>query len=260
MTLRNPGVRKVIESSGREFMEFMTTNISQRSLAGVARARKITITPTPGWTCRGHFRGKSEVARLTEEIDRRRSLRGRGSQEERREESSLSRTKRMRRMNRDLDEVGRGRSLVYGRALVVRGRESGGKRERTKEKPLKTETRGGAEQETRHERGEDNRGQARYTAQDASNFIRVHDATDDARDLAADNPPSAAPLRREDSVQDFVDDEPRKISPEELGMDISAEERERASARQDCIADQMWKDYLACLAERGEEPQGELVI
>jgi hypothetical protein len=92
------------------------------------------------------------------------------------------------------------------------------------------------------------------------NFIRVHDAADDARDLAADGPPPAAPLRREDSVQDFVGDELREISAEELGMDISAEERERASARRDCIAEQMWKDYLSCLAERGEEPQGELVI
>jgi hypothetical protein len=92
------------------------------------------------------------------------------------------------------------------------------------------------------------------------NFVRVHDAADDARDLAADGPPPAAPLRREDSVQDFVGDEPREISPEELGMDISAEERERASARRDRIAEQMWKDYLICLAERGELPQEELVI
>jgi hypothetical protein len=90
------------------------------------------------------------------------------------------------------------------------------------------------------------------------NFIRVHDATDDAQDLAADGPPSAAPLRHEDSVQDFVGDEPREISLEELGMDISAEEREWASARWDCIAEQMWKNYLACLAERGEKPQGGL--
>jgi hypothetical protein len=44
-------------------------------------------------------------------------------------------------------------------------------------------------------------------------FIRVHDAADDARDLAADGPPSAAPLRHEDSVQDFVGNEPREISP-----------------------------------------------
>jgi hypothetical protein len=92
------------------------------------------------------------------------------------------------------------------------------------------------------------------------NFICVHDAADEAQDLTPDGPPPAVPLRREDSVQDFVGDEPRGISPEELGMDISAEERERASARRDCIAEQMWKDYLACLAERGEEPQGELVI
>jgi hypothetical protein len=54
------------------------------------------------------------------------------------------------------------------------------------------------------------------------NFICVHDAADDARDLAPDGPPSAAPLHHEDSVQDFVGDEPREI-PEELGMDISAE-------------------------------------
>jgi hypothetical protein len=40
-------------------------------------------------------------------------------------------------------------------------------------------------------------------------------------------------------VQDFVGDEPCEISAEELGMDISAEEREWASARRDCIAEQM---------------------
>lgn len=92
------------------------------------------------------------------------------------------------------------------------------------------------------------------------NFIRVHDAADEARDLAADGAPAAAPPRREDSVQDFVGDEPREILPEELGMDISAAERERASACRDRIAEQMWQDYLTCLADRGEEPQGELVI
>jgi hypothetical protein len=92
------------------------------------------------------------------------------------------------------------------------------------------------------------------------NFIHVHDAADDAQDLGTDPPHLATPLRREDSLRDFVGDEPREISAEELGMDISAEERDRASDRRDRIAEQMWQDYLRCLAERGEQPEAELVV
>lgn len=85
------------------------------------------------------------------------------------------------------------------------------------------------------------------------NFLRIHEGDDDAHDLA---PTSQNLLRREgsDRLEDFIQDEPREISPEELGMLISAEEKARASARRDRIAQQMWKDYVALLAERGGTP------
>ncbi|KAJ7802459.1 hypothetical protein B0H13DRAFT_2389572 [Mycena leptocephala] len=90
------------------------------------------------------------------------------------------------------------------------------------------------------------------------NFIRIHDTADDAQDLVTNPPYLATPLRREDSLRDFLGDEPREISAEELGMDISTEERDQASDHRDRIAEQMWQDYLRCLAERGEQP--ELVV
>ena len=85
------------------------------------------------------------------------------------------------------------------------------------------------------------------------NFVRIHDRDDNAEDLAndAENAP-----RREDSshLEDFVSTGPREITPEELGMHISDEERARASARRDRIANQMWADYVTYLAAHGEVP------
>jgi hypothetical protein len=47
---------------------------------------------------------------------------------------------------------------------------------------------------------------------------------------------------------DFIDEEPREISPEELGFSISAEERKWVSEYRDCMAQEMWDDYVAHLA------------
>ncbi|KAJ6510776.1 hypothetical protein C8R45DRAFT_814109, partial [Mycena sanguinolenta] len=83
------------------------------------------------------------------------------------------------------------------------------------------------------------------------NFVRIHDASDDAVDFGPDSD-VPGPIRREDSMQDFIQPEPREISPEELGMEISAEERTRATLRRGQIAQRMWDDYVALLAERGQ--------
>ncbi|KAJ7195093.1 hypothetical protein GGX14DRAFT_336261, partial [Mycena pura] len=81
------------------------------------------------------------------------------------------------------------------------------------------------------------------------NFIRVHDGEDEALDLdgqgTAAHAGGSPSLRREDSAQGFVGPEPREITPQELGRDISPEEAARASHRRDTIAEQMWVDYLA---------------
>jgi hypothetical protein len=85
------------------------------------------------------------------------------------------------------------------------------------------------------------------------NFVRIHDASDDAVDLSTESD-APGPIQREDSMQDFIEMQPREISPEELGMEISAEERVRATNRRDAIAQKMWEDYVAVLAERGMVP------
>ncbi|KAJ7667199.1 hypothetical protein B0H17DRAFT_950616, partial [Mycena rosella] len=85
------------------------------------------------------------------------------------------------------------------------------------------------------------------------NFVRIHDETDDAEDLA-DEPPDPSQHRVSNGLDDFVEVEPREISPEELGINISEAEKVRASARRDRIARQMWDDYVALLVERGEVP------
>ncbi|KAF8145063.1 hypothetical protein K438DRAFT_1589103, partial [Mycena galopus ATCC 62051] len=86
------------------------------------------------------------------------------------------------------------------------------------------------------------------------NFLRIHDRTDEARDLGPNNTP-----QREGSAssfEDFVQAGPieiREIAPEELGMQITEAERNRAAARRDRIAQQMWEDYLAYRQMHGDE-------
>ncbi|KAJ7085991.1 hypothetical protein B0H15DRAFT_782549, partial [Mycena belliarum] len=84
------------------------------------------------------------------------------------------------------------------------------------------------------------------------NFLRIHDASDDAEDLAEmdDDSPERREARR---LSDFIEREPREISAEELGWNIPPEERVRAAARRDKIAKQMWVDYLAYLDEHNDE-------
>jgi hypothetical protein len=85
------------------------------------------------------------------------------------------------------------------------------------------------------------------------NFLRIHDGSDDAQDLeneARDTPQHEGTGR----LGEFLELEPREISPEELGMYISDEEKARASARRDRIAKQMWDDYLVELESRGQVP------
>jgi hypothetical protein len=84
------------------------------------------------------------------------------------------------------------------------------------------------------------------------NFLRIHDRSDEAKDLEGDGVPGP------NSLDDFVcdDPEPRQVLPKELGMHISEEEHIRASSRWDCIAERMWQDYQAYVAQRGEAGEG----
>jgi hypothetical protein len=89
------------------------------------------------------------------------------------------------------------------------------------------------------------------------NFLRVHDSDDNALDLGSTGEAtSQGSMQREGSgsLEDFFNYEPREISPEELGISITAAERARASARRDRIAQRMWEDYLVVLRERGRVP------
>ncbi|KAJ7059780.1 hypothetical protein C8F01DRAFT_963396, partial [Mycena amicta] len=67
------------------------------------------------------------------------------------------------------------------------------------------------------------------------NFIRVYDEDDEAE--AEDDD--------EEDGNMNTQGQPPQISPEELGMSISAAERNRAPARRDAIARHMWADYKA---------------
>jgi hypothetical protein len=78
------------------------------------------------------------------------------------------------------------------------------------------------------------------------NFISIHDPTDSfAQDSRNSNSQSASSSRSR---------EPQNVTPntEVLGSDITAEERRRAGARRDAIANAMWEDYQAELQRRGE--------
>lgn len=80
------------------------------------------------------------------------------------------------------------------------------------------------------------------------NFISIHDPTDYfALDSESrnNNPQSASSSRSR---------EPQNVTPdrEVLGSDITAEERLRAGARRDAIANAMWEDYQTELERRGE--------
>ncbi|CAK5266818.1 unnamed protein product [Mycena citricolor] len=85
------------------------------------------------------------------------------------------------------------------------------------------------------------------------NFIRIHEPLDD---FSAPQQPAASsvPLSRStSSIDSFMQDEPRDILPEELGMEISAAECRRAELRRDTIAQKMWEDYQRILRERGQQ-------
>jgi hypothetical protein len=84
------------------------------------------------------------------------------------------------------------------------------------------------------------------------NFLCIHDRSDEAKDLEGNGVPGP------NSLDDFVrdDPEPQQVLPEELGMHISEEERIRASSRRDSIAERMWQDYQAYVAQRGEAGEG----
>jgi hypothetical protein len=76
------------------------------------------------------------------------------------------------------------------------------------------------------------------------NFIRIHDPSDNATTESVDREISIASGTH--SVEEGPG-QPREISQEELGFQITNEEKERAEARRDRIAKKMWDDYQAIL-------------
>ncbi|KIL55163.1 hypothetical protein M378DRAFT_18193 [Amanita muscaria Koide BX008] len=81
------------------------------------------------------------------------------------------------------------------------------------------------------------------------NFIRIHDPSDNAMTESVDGEITTA------SGTHLVEEgpgQPREISQEELGFQITNEEKERAEARRDRIAKKMWDDYQVILRERQE--------
>ena len=79
------------------------------------------------------------------------------------------------------------------------------------------------------------------------NFISIHDPTDT---FAQDSRNS---LQSPSSQSRFGEPQNATLTNAEvLGSDITAEERRRAGARRDAIANAMWKDYQVELQRRGE--------
>ncbi|KAF8799766.1 hypothetical protein BYT27DRAFT_7119624, partial [Phlegmacium glaucopus] len=70
------------------------------------------------------------------------------------------------------------------------------------------------------------------------NFASVHD-----RDKNQDSTTQPSTGSQENTTCTAT--EPRIITEEELGFDITAEERQRATERRDKIARDMWRDYQA---------------
>lgn len=79
------------------------------------------------------------------------------------------------------------------------------------------------------------------------NFVGIHDRD---RDNSTDQTNSRS-LTRAGSLTGGTP-EPRVITEEELGFNVTAEEKQRATERRDRIAKQMWVDYQAELRRRGE--------
>jgi uncharacterized protein YoaH (UPF0181 family) len=79
------------------------------------------------------------------------------------------------------------------------------------------------------------------------NFTGVHD-----QDRLMDQTNSPSGFQQARSLTAGTEMEPRVITEEELGFNITAEEKQRANERRDRIARQMWVDYQAELRRRGE--------
>ena len=78
------------------------------------------------------------------------------------------------------------------------------------------------------------------------NFIRIHDPSDRTLQRWRREEPT---MRDTDSSTAAV--EIREIQPEELGFEVTREERDRAAGHRDRIAKQMWDDYRRELQMRG---------
>lgn len=80
------------------------------------------------------------------------------------------------------------------------------------------------------------------------NFIRIHDPSDHTIQQWRREEPSMR-----DAADNFTVTGPvqlREIQPEELGFEVTHEERDRAAAQRDIIAKQMWDDYNRELRRR----------
>ena len=73
------------------------------------------------------------------------------------------------------------------------------------------------------------------------NFVSVHDR--DRDDMHQMNSPTGSQQARSSSAG--TQTEPCIITEEELGFNVTAEEKRRANERRDRIAKQMWVDYQA---------------
>ncbi|KAF8151549.1 hypothetical protein B0H34DRAFT_664634, partial [Crassisporium funariophilum] len=79
------------------------------------------------------------------------------------------------------------------------------------------------------------------------NYVRIHDPSDNIESWT-----NNAETRASGSASNRTPQEPRRIAEEQLGINITAEERQQASDRRDHMAQEMWKDYQEELRRRGD--------
>jgi hypothetical protein len=76
------------------------------------------------------------------------------------------------------------------------------------------------------------------------NFIQVHEPLDIPKSSQRSQSSTPQP-------DDPSEEQPRTITPDELGFEITTAEKERAAKRRDDIAKEMWFDYQVELRRRG---------
>ncbi|KAF8151408.1 hypothetical protein B0H34DRAFT_664624, partial [Crassisporium funariophilum] len=79
------------------------------------------------------------------------------------------------------------------------------------------------------------------------NYVRIYNPSDNIESWT-----NNTETRAGSSTTHRAPQEPRQIAAEQLGINITAEEQQRASDRRDHMAQEMWRDYQEELRRRAD--------